>query len=82
MEQAARPNARATYQAYTRLREFREGKLIQISGEELTIATVVAVAKYGCTPQLDLNDDVVRAMNESVEVLHDYLKKGFFVYGM
>jgi phenylalanine ammonia-lyase len=83
METSARPHARATYQAYRTLRKFREGQeQIKLNGEKLDIETVVAVAKYGCTPHLDLNDDVLRGMNESVEVLRSYLAKGFFVYGM
>ena len=81
MEHAARPHARATYHSYKTLRRFLKGQQIQINGEDLDIATVVAVAKYGCTPQLDLNDDILRGMDESVELLHVHLAKGFYVYG-
>ena len=83
MENISRPHARSTYQAYKVLRKFRKGQQqIQLNGEALDIATVVAVAKYGCTPHLDLNDDIVRAMNESVDTLGSYLAKGYFVYGV
>jgi len=83
MEYISRPHARATYQAYNALRKFRKGQeQIQLNGEALDIATVVAVDKYGCTPHLDLNDDIVRAMNESVDMLSSYLAKGYFVYGV
>jgi phenylalanine ammonia-lyase len=81
MEHSARPHARATYQAYKTLRRFLKGHKIQLNGEDLDIAAVVAVAKYGCTPHLDLNQDVVRGMNESVEVLHNHLAAGYYVYG-
>jgi hypothetical protein len=81
MEHSARPHARATYQAYKTLRSFLNGQKIQLNGEDLDIATVVAVAKYGCTPYLDLNDDIVRGMNESVELLRNYLTTGSYVYG-
>jgi phenylalanine ammonia-lyase len=81
MDRSSRPHALATYQAHKTLRKFREGLKIQLDGNALDIATVVAVAKYGCTPYLDLNEGVVRGMNESVELLQTYLAKGFFVYG-
>jgi phenylalanine ammonia-lyase len=83
MEFTSRPHACITYRAHNALRKFRKGQQqIQLNGEALDIATVIAVAKYRCTPHLDLNDDVVRAMNESVDLLRGYLAKGFFVYGV
>jgi phenylalanine ammonia-lyase len=82
MDRSSRPHALATYQAHKTLRKFREGLKIQLDGNALDIATVVAVAKYGCTPHLNLNEGVVRGMKESVELLQTYLAKGFFVYGM
>ncbi|KAE9378838.1 phenylalanine ammonia-lyase [Stipitochalara longipes BDJ] len=82
MEHSSRPHALATYQAQKTLQKFREGLKVQLDGHTLDIATVVAVAKYGCSPHLDLNEDVVQGMNDSVELLHSYLEKGFFVYGV
>ncbi|PMD36868.1 phenylalanine ammonia-lyase [Hyaloscypha variabilis F] len=82
MDRSSRPHALATYQAHKTLRKFREGLKIQLDGNALDIATVVAVAKYGCTPHLNLNEGVVRGMKESVELLQTYLAKGFFVYGV
>jgi phenylalanine ammonia-lyase len=81
MEHSARPHAHATYHAYKTLRGFLKGHKIQLNGEDLDIAAVVAVAKYGCMPHLDLNHDVLQGMNESVEVLHNQLAKGYYVYG-
>ncbi len=81
MEHSARPHARMTYQAYKTLRRFLKGHKIQLNGEDLDIAAVVAVAKYGCMPHLDLNHDVLQGMKESVEVLLNQLAEGHYVYG-
>jgi len=82
MERKTRPHAYVTYQAYKTLREFREGQGSGLNGSNLDISKVVAVAKYGCTPDLDLNAERVLGLWRSVDVLKDYLEKGFFVYGM
>jgi phenylalanine ammonia-lyase len=46
MERSGRPHARATYQAYKTVQKLLKGqKQVQLNGEDLDIATVVAVAK-------------------------------------
>jgi hypothetical protein len=41
----ARPHAHATYQTYQKLKALLDGEAIQLDGESLDLATVVAVSK-------------------------------------
>lgn len=47
----ARPHARATYEAWRKLKNLLEGEQIVLDGESLDIPSVVAVAKFVfCVP--------------------------------
>lgn len=43
--ESARPHAQVAYQAYKKVQELLNGQEILLNGEDLDVATVVAVAK-------------------------------------
>ncbi|KAL4932541.1 aromatic amino acid ammonia-lyase [Aspergillus undulatus] len=58
------------------------GEKIEVNGEGLEVAAVVAVAQYGCIPKLTEDAIIVRRMDQSVEVLMDQLRRKYHVYGV
>lgn len=54
---------------------------IRIDGESLEIAHLVSVAKYGVRAELDKKPEIVKRVEESVEMLRRHLKRGDLVYG-
>ncbi|KAI9040178.1 aromatic amino acid ammonia-lyase [Aspergillus affinis] len=55
---------------------------VNIDGDSLTIADVVAVAKSGCRPHLTKDPERIASINRSVSVLTDRLAHGEFIYGV
>jgi phenylalanine ammonia-lyase len=71
-----------TYQQWEKLQKLKESKTLEINGHDLDIASVVAVAKYGCVPEIERSPAVLEGINGSVEFLRGYLKSGYNVYGV
>ncbi|KAL4781972.1 phenylalanine ammonia-lyase [Aspergillus varians] len=64
------------------LQDLIRGEEIQVNGEELEVAAVVAVAQHGSVPKLTEDTVVLRRMDDSVTVLMDQLQKKYHVYGV
>ncbi|KAF2090130.1 phenylalanine ammonia-lyase [Saccharata proteae CBS 121410] len=75
-------HARSIYQTYKRLQDVNCGQDVMLDGDSLTIADLVAVAKYGAKPKLDKSEDVVSRIESSVEMLKKHLDRGDHVYGV
>ncbi|PWY93433.1 phenylalanine ammonia-lyase [Aspergillus sclerotioniger CBS 115572] len=59
----------------------RDGEL-EIDGNGLTLAGVVAVARYGCQPRLTDKAETIDAINESVVALAELIRDGNHIYGV
>lgn len=53
-----------------------------LDGQNLHISDVVATALHGCTPELTEDPEVLKRLEDSVDVLYYYLSKGWYVYGV
>ncbi|OTB05994.1 hypothetical protein M426DRAFT_21420 [Hypoxylon sp. CI-4A] len=53
-----------------------------LNGQDLHISDVVATANHGCIPQITDDPEVIKDIQDSVDVLNHYLKKGWYVYGV
>ncbi|KAI6085472.1 phenylalanine ammonia-lyase [Hypoxylon rubiginosum] len=54
----------------------------ELDGQNLHISDVVATALHGCTPRVSEDPEVIKAIQDSVDVLSLYLKNGWHVYGV
>ncbi|KAI1775649.1 phenylalanine ammonia-lyase [Hypoxylon cercidicola] len=54
----------------------------ELDGQTLHISDVVATALHGCTPRVTEDPEVIKAIQDSVDVLALYLKNGWYVYGV
>ncbi|KIX05028.1 phenylalanine ammonia-lyase [Rhinocladiella mackenziei CBS 650.93] len=71
-----------TYLTHAHLQNLLKEKMVLIVGTDLDIATVVAVAKFGCRPFIDKTRDLMRVVEESQAVLQDHLVRGSQIYGI
>ncbi|KAL7629128.1 hypothetical protein AAE478_000647 [Parahypoxylon ruwenzoriense] len=53
-----------------------------LDGKSLHISDVVATALHGCTPELSEDPEIAKGLEGSVDVLYNYLSKGWYVYGV
>ncbi|PLB37058.1 aromatic amino acid ammonia-lyase [Aspergillus candidus] len=82
MPTTAPPHLATALHTWYRLQEIKKNRDIQLDGNGLDIAAVVATAYYGCTPRLSNDPKVVQRITESVDVLMDHLDHGYCVYGV
>lgn len=54
---------------------------VKIDGNSLTVSGLVAVARYGLHPQLDLGPEVVERLEKSIACLKNKIDKGESLYG-
>ncbi|PYI03691.1 phenylalanine ammonia-lyase [Aspergillus sclerotiicarbonarius CBS 121057] len=59
----------------------QDGEL-EIDGNSLTLAGVVAVARYGCQPRLTDKSETIDAINGSVIALAEFIRNGNHIYGV
>ncbi|KAF2141175.1 uncharacterized protein K452DRAFT_326938 [Aplosporella prunicola CBS 121167] len=81
---AKRAHADATRHTWSRLQnDAHPGEsAIQLDGESLTLAQLVAVAKYGAVPTLSPDPAIVQRIETSVQMLAKHLNRGDLVYGV
>ncbi|RAL14782.1 aromatic amino acid ammonia-lyase [Aspergillus homomorphus CBS 101889] len=70
------------HRTWSRLQELRANPAVDLDGNSLDIASVVAVAYHGCLPKLSSDPSVIGAITDSVRVLMDHLDHGYCVYGV
>ncbi|KAM3539093.1 hypothetical protein ARSEF1564_007982 [Beauveria bassiana] len=68
--------------SWNKLRELVRDGSFEINGESLQVAAVVATARHGCKATVKKDPDVQFRIESSVSTLHDYLDKGYFLYGV
>ncbi|PYH45585.1 phenylalanine ammonia-lyase [Aspergillus saccharolyticus JOP 1030-1] len=79
---AAPTHLATVHRTWSRLQELRANPVVELDGNRLDIASVVAVAYHGCLPQLSSDPAVITAITDSVRVLMDHLDQGYCVYGV
>ncbi|KAK7613760.1 L-Aspartase-like protein [Phyllosticta paracitricarpa] len=81
---AAASHVRITHKAWSKIQANRTNKAsaVVLDGESLDVASLVAVAKYGSTPELDRSPKTLERIDKSVEMLRRHLERGDLVYGV
>ncbi|KAI0846806.1 phenylalanine ammonia-lyase [Daldinia vernicosa] len=69
-------------EAWDHLQKRIEAGSYVLDGQNLHISDVVATALHGCIPEITEDPDVIKSIQESVDVLYHYLSKGWHVYGV
>ncbi|KAI1189550.1 phenylalanine ammonia-lyase [Nemania serpens] len=77
-----RPHLEQTWQIWRTLQRYTKLGNISIDGRSLDIAGVVAVSRYGCIPNIAKTPALIKAVEESVETLNQYLADGAALYGV
>ncbi|SCV61270.1 related to phenylalanine ammonia-lyase [Fusarium fujikuroi] len=75
-------HAHNAYTTWVKIRKFKAGDTIFINGTDLDVASVIAVAKYGCNAQVAKTDALTRIIENSVNMLEEFLSKGLYAYGV
>ncbi|KAJ5776375.1 uncharacterized protein N7511_001386 [Penicillium nucicola] len=55
---------------------------VDVDGETLDIASVVAVAREGCGAEVSRDAKVTKRVEAGIETFNDYLNKGYCIYGV
>ncbi|KEQ86793.1 phenylalanine ammonia-lyase [Aureobasidium pullulans EXF-150] len=76
------PHAQQAVKTWSRLNKLLTQRLVQIDGESLDIATVIALARYGCHLGLTTNPGLRVRIESSVNTLQTYLSNGYYLYGV
>ncbi|KAI1441059.1 phenylalanine ammonia-lyase [Annulohypoxylon stygium] len=53
-----------------------------LNGQDLHISDVIATALHGCIPHITDDPEVLKSIQDSVDVLYHYLTNGWYVYGV
>ncbi|KAI1659802.1 phenylalanine ammonia-lyase [Daldinia decipiens] len=69
-------------EAWDHLQERIKAGSYVLDGQNLHISDVVATALHGCIPEITEDPDIVKSIQDSVDVLYHYLSKGWHVYGV
>ncbi|KAI0135138.1 phenylalanine ammonia-lyase [Daldinia grandis] len=69
-------------EAWDHLQERIKAGSYVLNGQNLHISDVVATALHGCIPEITEDPDVIKSIQDSVDVLYHYLSKGWHVYGV
>ncbi|CAM1506452.1 Fc.00g060930.m01.CDS01 [Cosmosporella sp. VM-42] len=76
-------HAASTVDIWRRLQDLRDGKdKIVLDGNNLDIASIIAVARYGAKPEISHDKDLAKRLDLSVAALNNYLSKKWVVYGV
>ncbi|KAF3484392.1 phenylalanine ammonia-lyase [Arthroderma uncinatum] len=70
------------YELWQRLEQGKTTGSYELDGNSLHIGDVVATAHHGCRPQLSQDPEVLKGLQDSVDVLYDHLAKGWYIYGV
>ncbi|KAJ5449759.1 uncharacterized protein N7458_006208 [Penicillium daleae] len=76
------PHAKQALQSWSKFNSHIKAGIIQIDGQTLDLAAVVAVARNGVRLALSEDPSVIRRVEASVETLQGYLSKGYYLYGV
>ncbi|KAJ5247156.1 phenylalanine ammonia-lyase [Penicillium chermesinum] len=77
------PHTNATLRIWRHLQELKENKKsIVLDGNNLDIASIVAVARHGVKPRISDDEQLAKQLELSVKALTDYLSNDYVVYGV
>ncbi|KAJ5789838.1 uncharacterized protein N7518_006849 [Penicillium psychrosexuale] len=76
------PYLKQSLDSWMKVQKFSEETSVLLDGENLDIASVVAVARYHGKAAVNLDGNIVDRVNSSVKWLREYLAKGYDVYGV
>ncbi|KAJ5658650.1 phenylalanine ammonia-lyase [Penicillium longicatenatum] len=77
------PHIEATLRIWKQLQELKEQtKPIVLDGNNLDIASVIAVARHGVKPEISTDEHLAKRLELSVNTLADYLANQYVVYGV
>lgn len=73
----------STLDIWRRLQSLRDGKdKVILDGDNLDIASLIAVARYGVKPEISTDERLARRIALSVDALAEYLSHKYVVYGV
>lgn len=77
------PHIGATLRIWKQLQELKEQiKPIVLDGNNLDIASIIAVARHGIKPTISTDEHLAQRLELSVNTLADYLANQYVVYGV
>ncbi|KAL1858363.1 hypothetical protein Plec18170_002561 [Paecilomyces lecythidis] len=71
-----------TLQSWAKLRSLQLKNYVDLEGDNLDVASVVAVGRKGCNARISNKPEVAQRVHTSVKALNEYLDKGYFIYGV
>ncbi|KAF3905240.1 Imidazolonepropionase [Orbilia brochopaga] len=71
-----------TLDIWRKVDDLRHDGCLSLDGMSLDIASVVAVARDNHSAQISPNPEVSNRVHAGVKTLHEYLEKGYFIYGV
>ncbi|RSM19981.1 hypothetical protein CDV31_001060 [Fusarium ambrosium] len=76
-------HAESTLDIWRRLQSLKDGKdKVILDGDNLDIASLIAVARYGIKPEISTDERLARRIALSVDALAEYLSHEYVVYGV
>ncbi|KAI8723963.1 hypothetical protein NCS52_00253100 [Fusarium sp. LHS14.1] len=76
-------HAESTLDIWRRLQSLKDGKdKVILDGDNLDIASLIAVARFGIKPEITTDEEVARRIALSVDALAEYLSHEYVVYGV
>ncbi|KAL2692208.1 hypothetical protein Neosp_002614 [[Neocosmospora] mangrovei] len=76
-------HAESTLDIWRRLQSLKDGKdKVILDGDNLDIASLIAVARFGIKPEITTDEEVARRIALSVDALAEYLSHKYVVYGV
>lgn len=77
------PHTGATLRIWKHLQDLKDEKgPLVLDGNNLDIASIVAVARHAVKPTITTDRDIAKELDLSVTALAEYLSKGYVVYGV
>ncbi|CAN8106526.1 unnamed protein product [Discula destructiva] len=82
MDNRPHPHFEKTREIWRMVQRHIERGNFNVDGQNLDIAGVVAVSRHDCKPNIDKTPALVKAVEESVSTLNQYMADGAYLYGV
>ncbi|KAJ6072947.1 hypothetical protein N7467_011032 [Penicillium canescens] len=76
------PHKDETLHSWAKIESLIKQGAVDVDGETLDIASVVAVAREGCAAQVSSDTKVSKRVEAGIETFNDCLNKGYCIYGV
>lgn len=70
------------FKTWKKVQALKSDPSLAIDGQNLDIASVVAVARHGLTPKIKDDRDLRRRLQDSIDTLNLHLQNGWVIYGV